>query len=101
MVALQAEVKRVQTAADISADQTRTLLARKDQKQKEIDQYKVTLSEMEKQTNDKLTIGKVVADLGICFCSLQLIVNLMLQSCYVQTFNEIYKSCRFIDTAFN
>ena len=63
MVALQAEVKRVQTAADISADQTRTLLARKDQKQKEIDQYKVTLGEMEKQTNDKLTIGQFVAEL--------------------------------------
>ncbi|XP_063679304.1 centrosomal protein of 290 kDa-like [Bolinopsis microptera] len=57
VVALQAEVKRVQTSADISADQTRTLLARKDQKQKEIEQYKLALGEMEKQTNDKLTIG--------------------------------------------
>ena len=56
-MALQAEVKRVQTAADISADQTRTLLARKDQKQKEIEQYRLTVGEMEKQTNDKLTIG--------------------------------------------
>ena len=56
-MALQAEVKRVQTAAEISADQTRTLLARKDQKQKEIEQYRLTVGEMEKQTNDKLTIG--------------------------------------------
>ena len=56
-MALQAEVKRVQTAADISADQTRTLLARKGQKDKEIEQYKITVGEMEKQTNDKLTIG--------------------------------------------
>ena len=53
----------MQTAADISADQTRTLLARKDQKQKEIEQYKVTLGELEKQTNDKLTIGQFLAEL--------------------------------------
>ena len=57
VVSLQAEVKRVQTAANISADQTRTLLARRDQRVKEIEQYRVTLGEMEKQTNDKLTIG--------------------------------------------
>lgn len=57
IVALQTEIKRVQTSADISADQTRTLLARKDQKGMEIDQYRVTLAEIEKQTDDKLTIG--------------------------------------------
>ena len=61
----------MQTAADISADQTRTLLARKDQKQKEIEQYKVTLGEMEKQTNDKLTIGQFVTELifPVLICS--------------------------------
>ena len=57
VVALQAEVKRAQTAADISADQTRTLLARKDQKEKEIEQHRQTLAEIQKQTDDKLTIG--------------------------------------------
>ena len=52
------EFKRVQTLADISADQTRSLLARKDQKDKEIEQYQMTLGQLDKQTDDKLTIGR-------------------------------------------
>ena len=57
MVSLQSELKRVQTMADISADQTRTLLARRAKRDTELEQYRVTLAEIEKQSDDKLTIG--------------------------------------------
>ena len=57
VIELQGEIKRVQCVADIASHQSQSLLVRRNQHEKEIEEIRHMLYEYEKQTDDKLTIG--------------------------------------------